>query len=335
MKQFIKQAAFVFLATALLAPASLLAQQGKDDKDKKEKKEAEQLIITRNKDSKDKLVIEIVGDKITVNGKPIDELKDGDVTVLHNKIKDAWAYGGGDNHFLTGTWNDNFGRMSMDENRAMLGVTTEKADKGVEIQTVSKESGAEKAGLKVKDVISKVDETKIEDPDDLSKAVRTHKPGDKVTITYLRDGKEQKATAELGKWKGMTEMQGFYSMPDMNFNMDIPKVKAMPRTRIVQGYGRSYNNSSSKLGVSVQDTEDGKGVKVLDVDEEGNGAKAGLKENDIITEVDGKSVNSADEIAGIMKDSKDKISIKMKLLRDGKSQSVDVKIPRKLKTTDL
>ena len=74
---------------------------------------------------------------------------------------------------------------------------------------------------------------------------------------------------------------------------------------------------------------------MIDVDEDGNAAKAGIKEDDIITEVDGKAVNSADEIAKVIKESKDKASVKVKLLRNGKPETLEVKIPKKLKTADL
>ena len=87
--------------------------------------------------------------------------------------------------------------------------------------------------------------------------------------------------------------------------------------------------------MTVQDADDGKGVKVLNVDEESNAEKAGIKEDDIITEVDGKAVNGADEIAKVIRESKTKVSVTVKFQRDGKTQSVDVKMPRKLKTADL
>ncbi|MEI2740513.1 MAG: PDZ domain-containing protein [Chitinophagaceae bacterium] len=59
-----------------------------------------------------------------------------------------------------------------DANRAMLGVTTEKVDEGAESKlTVTKESAAEKIGLKEGDIITKVDDKKIENPDDLSAAI--------------------------------------------------------------------------------------------------------------------------------------------------------------------
>ena len=89
------------------------------------------------------------------------------------------------------------------------------------------------------------------------------------------------------------------------------------------------------MGLSVQDTEDGKGVKVLDVDEDSNAAKAGVKKEDVITHVNDEAVNSADEIARKVRASRDKASFQLKVLRNGKAQTIEVKTPRKLKTADL
>jgi serine protease Do len=124
-----------------------------------------------------------------------------------------------------------------------------------------------------------------------------------------------------------------------NFNMDfdhiMPKIQSIPRVGTPYAEGWSWSGGGPRLGISVQDTEDGKGVNVIEVDEDGNAAKAGIKEDDIITEVDGKAINSADEIAKLMKESKEKVSVKVKLLRNGKTENVEVKIPRKLKKADL
>jgi serine protease Do len=40
-------------------------------------------------------------------------------------------------------------------------------------------------------------------------------------------------------------------------------------------------------------------------------------------------------MAKVMRDNKDKTSVKVKLLRKGKTENVEVKIPKKLKTADL
>lgn len=325
------------LGLALFAPISMMAQ--KEDKDKeakekevKEKKDVQQIVITRKNDNGEKVVIEVVGDKVTVNGKPIEELKDGDVSVRTHKYKtmeglskipgaNAWSYNGADN---------NFSFLTEDANRAMLGVSTEKVEDGAQIESITKESGAEKAGLKENDIITKVDDAKISNPDELTAAIKKHKPGDKVTITYLRDKKEQKTTAELTKWKGMGNFK--MDMGDMNFEKMLPKMQTMPR---VNGQNWSWAGGTPKLGLSVQDTDDGKGVKVVGVDDEGNAKKSGIKEDDVITEIDGKAVNSADEAAKIIRESKDKVSIMVKLNRGGKAQNIEVKMPRKIKTADL
>ncbi len=349
MKQtWIKLSAFV-LVVALMLPASLLAQKEEKDKDKdvKEKKEVEQIIITRKGEDKEKIVVEINGDKVTINGKPLDEYKDkdGEVSVRRNKYKgdyeglldrirtprsSAWNFNGDDNmHFLT-----------EDANRAMLGVTTEKSDDGVKVNSITKESAAEKIGLKEGDIITKIDDKKIESPDDLSKTIQQHKPGDKVAITYLRDKKEQKATAELTKWKGVSgiyppAMDFKIDLGDMNFDKSIPRVLTMPRTPGAPGQNWSWSGGSPKLGLSVQDTDDGKGVKVIEVDDESSAEKAGIKEEDIITELDGKAVKNTDDMIKMIKESKEKNSVMIKLLRNGKAQNVEVKIPRRIKAADL
>ncbi|MBC7873496.1 MAG: PDZ domain-containing protein, partial [Ferruginibacter sp.] len=68
---------------------------------------------------------------------------------------------------------------------------------------------------------------------------------------------------------------------------------------------------------------------------ESNAAKAGIKEDDIVTEVDGKAVNSTDDIVKMIKENKDKTSMMFKLQRAGKTQNIEVKMPKKIKTTDL
>lgn len=323
------------LAAVLVAPVSLLAQKDEKEKDKddKGKKEIQQLIITTKTDKDEKIIVEIKGDKVTINGKSLEEFKDknGDISVKLNKLKNMEFLARVPN--MTGSWNFNdnkngeYNFFSEDADRPMLGVTTEKTELGAKVNSITKESAAEKIGLKEGDVITKVGDIKIEDADDLSAAIKKNKPGDKVIITYLRDKKEQKATAELTKWKG----QSFkVDMGDMNFDKMYPKIEALPRIQ-----NRIWSGSTPKLGLSVQDTDDGKGVKVIEVDEESNAEKAGIKEDDLISEIDGKAVNSTDEVVKIVRESKDKNSVMIKLQRAGKTQNIEVKMPRKIKTADL
>ncbi|MET9910438.1 trypsin-like peptidase domain-containing protein [Streptomyces sp. NPDC006476] len=66
------------------------------------------------------------------------------------------------------------------------------------------ESGgpADKAGLKPGDVITKLDDMVIDSGPTLIGEIWTHKPGDKVTITYERDGKSHTVDLTLGSRVG-------------------------------------------------------------------------------------------------------------------------------------
>jgi S1-C subfamily serine protease len=71
-------------------------------------------------------------------------------------------------------------------------------DSGLLVQTVSSGSGAEKAGLKEGDVITKVDGKDVKSSDDLRTVIQTKKAGDTLTIEVQRNGQTQTLTATLG-----------------------------------------------------------------------------------------------------------------------------------------
>jgi serine protease Do len=117
----------------------------------------------------------------------------------------------------------------------------------------------------------------------------------------------------------------------------MPEMRVMPQ--MPQGvwpkeFHEFYGNSL-KFGIRAQDAEDGKGVKVLDVDDESTAAKAGIKEGDVITRFDGKDLNSVTALTEAARAAKDKISVKVTIIRDGKAQEIEVKVPRRLRTADL
>lgn len=338
MKQyFIKR---ILLAGSILftVPATLLAQ----DKVKDKNKDVEQIIITRKGDDAEKTVIEIQGDKVIVNGKDVKDTKDGDVTVRRKKVKDIEALvesrvrNAEDFNFDFDFDFDENGAMSLfreDSNRAMLGVVTDADEKGAEVKSVSKESAAEKAGLKTGDIITTIDDHKIENPEDVAEAVRKHKPGEKISITVLRDGKKQTLTAELGKWKGMRINAQDFRMMRPVMPPNAPGAPGAPGMEF-RFRDNAFGNTP-KLGISIQDSEDGKGVKVLEVEEESNAAKAGIREDDVITRINDKEVKSVDEVTREVKQSRDKATLNFQVQRKGKTQNIEVKVPRKLKTADL
>jgi len=61
-------------------------------------------------------------------------------------------------------------------------------------------SPAAQSGLQDGDIITKINDQAIGSAGSLSSIIGQYRPGDKITLTYLRDGKEQTATITLGSY---------------------------------------------------------------------------------------------------------------------------------------
>jgi len=66
---------------------------------------------------------------------------------------------------------------------------------------ITPDSAADKAGIKEKDIILEIDNTKITETNSLTKIISRYRPGDRVVLKILRDEKEILVTAELGEMK--------------------------------------------------------------------------------------------------------------------------------------
>jgi len=352
----------ILMAAALLTSfsfgSSVIAQDVIIEKErtkggKKENKKTEEIVIRKNGDKEVNLKVEINGDKITINGKPLSEFKDKDITINKRKMtisdgNDNYRLmldGNGDGAFNLG---DHFGDMNWgdDENaeKAFLGVTTNDAEDGVKISEVVKGSAAEKAGLKQGDIITKIGDEKITSPATLSEVVGDKKPKDEIKITYKRDGKENTAKATLGKRVNKIVKTFRFNGPGSGAQSFGP-AQVAPFTNM-EGYNQDIQELTQdalansfpfrkKIGLKIQDTEDGGNVKVINVEDSSAAATAGLKKDDLITEINGKKIENTDDAREELMPDEDKKSYKIKALRNGVEMSFDVKIPRKLKTANL
>lgn len=77
-----------------------------------------------------------------------------------------------------------------------MGSSTDPA--GAAVTSVYAGTAAAKAGLKTGDVITKIDDSDISSTSDVSVAVSSKSAGDKINITYSRDGKEKTVEVTLG-----------------------------------------------------------------------------------------------------------------------------------------
>ena len=77
---------------------------------------------------------------------------------------------------------------------------------GIYVAKVSEESAAEEAGMKEGDVITAIDGKPVGKMAELQEVLAKKRPGDKVTVTYLRDKKKATKTLTLKNEKGNTQV---------------------------------------------------------------------------------------------------------------------------------
>jgi putative serine protease PepD len=80
---------------------------------------------------------------------------------------------------------------------AYLGVSLDSTAPKARVAGVRSGTPAERAGIRAGDVVTTFDGTQISTSDDLARAINAHKPGDTVSVTYLRDGKSHTVTLKL------------------------------------------------------------------------------------------------------------------------------------------
>jgi S1-C subfamily serine protease len=80
-----------------------------------------------------------------------------------------------------------------------LGVQVNQTSNGLEIAEVVADSPAAKAGLKVKDILLKIDGKALNAPEDLPRTLARKKTGDTIQLEYSRAGKTTELSIKLGK----------------------------------------------------------------------------------------------------------------------------------------
>jgi len=167
---------------------------------------------------------------------------------------------------------------------------------GVTVSNVVAGSPADQAGLKVGDTIVSSDGKPIHTGDDLVSDIAARKPGSKVNIGFLRNGKKQDASVTVA---------------------DRSKLFAA-RLGEEEETGEEESPKASKLGLSVRaltndfaerlDVPAGKGVIVQEVKPGSFAEDVGLSRGDMILEINKQAVNSEEDfnrIASSLKSGQD------------------------------
>ncbi len=164
-----------------------------------------------------------------------------------------------------------------DEELKKLGV---KQGEGVYVSGVNEGSAAKEAGIKEGDYITAINDVEINSASSMVEQVANYRPGDKITITYMRDGKEKKGTATLKNISGNTEV--------VKAESKSSSVLRQLGGELVTVDPKQAKQWAIKGGVQVKSIGDG----LL------SGTR--MQEEFVITSVSGNAISSVDELVQIL-----------------------------------
>ena len=130
-------------------------------------------------------------------------------------------------------WPNEIFRLPRLENRKFIGVTLEKKNRelseffglkegtGLLVSGLDENSPAEKAGLKVGDLIFKADGKRVESIDELSVMIQDKKKGDKIKVEFLRSKKEMSVEVEINEEETQSLFPGFPQEDTKNWQKDF------------------------------------------------------------------------------------------------------------------
>jgi serine protease Do len=172
--------------------------------------------------------------------------------------------------------------------RARLGVTVQPvtADiaaslglrqvQGALVSDVDGESPAARAGLRVGDVITTFEGQPVNDGNALRNAVASSRPGSRVTLDVLRDGRTQSVQATLAELQARSA------------GAAAPRGESSSEGR----FGMVLEPLTPALADRLDLPRTTEGLGVSDVDPDGPAASSGLQRGDVIVKANGESVRS-------------------------------------------
>ncbi len=178
-----------------------------------------------------------------------------------------------------------------------LGVAGENAEGGAKLTQITPDSPADKAGLKVGDIVKTADKKPIGKYEELAELIRTHKVGDKLTLTIVRDKETREITVTLGR------------RPDQG--------------RPGGGGGRQ------PLPLDFRGEDASNGVRVERIQPGGESEKAGLQAGDIIQKIDKTDVKNFEQVVELFRTHNPGDKVAIKVLRGKESKELSLTVVRR------
>jgi len=160
--------------------------------------------------------------------------------------------------------------------------------------------GADKAGLKEGDIVLRVDSREVTPEATLSYIVANIKPGTRIPLDILREGKPLKLTATIGARPPEEKLAQSNFNPEENKEFD--KQTDTPDSKVIRDkLGLSVIPLDAEIARALGMTADVKGI-VVDVPGAGTAAQVGLRRGDVIVSANYKPVTTAAGLATAVKE---------------------------------
>lgn len=215
--------------------------------------------------------------------------------------------------------------------------------RGVAVESVVKDSPAERAGIQKGDVIVRFEGEEVSSVYKLTRLLSEIAPDHTAKITVLRGGGEIELTAALGRrepmklanginpddfsFPGIPEFRRVPMMPNGAQILPIPPMENDGNVFIYRSApGRQIGVNATPLTKQLGDyfgVASGEGLLISTVRENSPAAKAGLKAGDIITEADGKAVKNTADLIRALSDKKEG-DVNLTIVREKNRQTVKV-----------
>src|SRR5256885_5731964 len=183
---------------------------------------------------------------------------------------------------------------------------------GALVGEVTPRSPAEKAGIKTGDVIATANGKKISDARELRLLIGSMAPGTKAHIEVNREGQKKTFYVELGEMPAGAAEENAEASPEES---------AQPEKATVFG-GVAVADITEDIRNALNLSKDIKGAVIAEVDADSPAAKAGLREGDVIQEVNKQPVKNAKDLVAISKRLKPDEKILIRVWSQGRSSFV-------------
>src|ERR1700756_2648718 len=180
---------------------------------------------------------------------------------------------------------------------------------GALVGEVEPNAPAAKAGIKTGDVITAVNGKKVNDPRELRLMIGSMAPGTKAQIDVNREGQTKNFDVQLAEMPPSAAEEGTETLSEE---------AAQPEKTTVFG-GVAVANITDDIRTTLNLPKDVQGAVIADIDAESPAAKAGLREGDVIQELNKQPVKSAKDLLAIRKKLKPNEKILMRVYSQGRS----------------